>query len=277
MLQFAFWNLNRRPLEGLVRALVHERDVDVLVLTECSVPLPVLLTTINDTAERTFYVAPGQNQRLVILTRLPADSIIPVADLGGLALRHVVPPVGSSILLAAVHLRSKLHLSDDDQAHEAMFVAREVEAAEAQLGHTRTLVLGDLNMNPFEAGVVGSSAFHAISARAVATRVSRTVNQVSRPFFYNPSWRLLASSGGQPPGTYYYSHSGAVSYFWNTFDQVLVRPVLLSGFGDDDLKLVTALAGTSLLTAAGIPDTAVASDHLPITVSIDHGRLEEAA
>src|SRR2546422_6928710 len=146
MLTFGFWNLNRRPLVALVRTFVHERDIDVVALAECAIPVSALLTTINEASDRTFYLVPGQNQRLVILTRLPADSIKPISDLGGLALRHIVPPIGSSILLAAVHLQSKRFASEDEQAQTAVFVARDIEAAEAQVGHTRTVVLGDFNM-----------------------------------------------------------------------------------------------------------------------------------
>jgi hypothetical protein len=132
------------------------------------------------------------------------------------------------------------------------------------------LVIGDFNMNPFEDGLVGAVTFHATSTRMVAARGSRVVDKKKRAFFYNPMWSILGDRRNGPPGTYYYDRGQPVSFFWNAFDQALLRPDLLEWFADDDLQVVTRIGNTSLLTAAGTPDTDVASDHLPIVISIDH-------
>ena len=34
MLRFLFWNLNRKPLENLVRQIVGANDVDIVILAE---------------------------------------------------------------------------------------------------------------------------------------------------------------------------------------------------------------------------------------------------
>ena len=68
---------------------------------------------------------------------------------------------------------------------------------------------------------------------------------------------------GRPPGSYYYDRAETVRYYWNLFDQVLVRPSLLDHFKDQDLELVEH-DGNSPLRKNGIPDSRLFSDHLPI-------------
>ena len=72
-----------------------------------------------------------------------------------------------------------------------------------------------------------------------------------------------------PPGTYYYSSSEQVSYFWNIFDQVIIRPDVVEFFDIDSLKVVTQVDDIKLLNKNGIPDKNNISDHLPIFFSIE--------
>ena len=61
----------------------------------------------------------------------------------------------------------------------------------------------------------------------------------------------------------------SVCYFWNMFDQVLVRPSLLDAFANDHLKILDSNDDDSLLTARGLPNKAAASDHLPIVFGLE--------
>lgn len=129
-------------------------------------------------------------------------------------------------------------------------------------------------MNPFEYGMVGAGGLHGVMDRRIAVRGSRKVRGESRMFFYNPMWSKLGDAGPSPPGTYFYNAGSYVSYFWNMFDQVLVRPALLNSLPSDGVNIVTEIAGTSLLTDWGRPNSEV-SDHLPIVCSLRE--IQEAA
>ena len=67
-----------------------------------------------------------------------------------------------------------------------------------------------------------------------------------------------------PPGTYYYRQSGTLSYFWHTFDQVVLRPALIEYFDPERMTVITEIEHDPLLRDNGHPDTIKASDHLPI-------------
>jgi len=86
-------------------------------------------------------------------------------------------------------------------------------------------------------------------------------------FFYNPMWSHFGDRAAAA-GTYYYESAEPLCYFWNIFDQVLLRPELLGGFTHERLRIVTEIAGVSLLTD-GRPDRTLASDHLPVLLQLE--------
>lgn len=125
------------------------------------------------------------------------------------------------------------------------------------------------NMNPFEDAIVAATGLNAVMDRMVAARRTRTVLAHEYPFFYNPMWGHFGDSIEGPSGTFYDGRSEHVTFFWNMFDQVLIRPELLSMFRNEDLKILGGISETSLLTANGLPNASVASDHLPILFRLD--------
>jgi len=122
-------------------------------------------------------------------------------------------------------------------------------------------------MNPFENGVVNSGGLHGVMNRSIAARNTRIVNSKTYTFFYNPMWNFFGDMKS-PPGTYYYYKSEPKVYFWNIFDQVLIRPELLSRFDTNDLQILTSDGEISFLNDQGLPDTRIVSDHLPIIFKI---------
>lgn len=271
-MEFLLWNLNRQPLQGLVARLVQERRVDVLILLECSISVGTLLGELHEKTGRIFHYcsSPAKQKKIQVFTSFPARFMTPVAESHRYSIRKLNPPSGhSSILLAMVHFPSKLHWNAESQAQECSIVARMVEEEERTAGHTRTVLVGDLNMNPFEPGMIGTAGFHATASRRRALREWRTVQQRRYQYFHNPMWRLFGDGENSPPGTYHYESREHVAYFWNMFDQVLLRPSLLPVFRSEHLAIVSSVEGTSLLNGAGEPDHHVGSDHLPVAFSIN--------
>lgn len=269
MLTILFWNLNRRPLTHLIHALVREHDVDVVVLAETDIREATLLSALGSARKRAYYRAPGAPTRLKILTRFPSQYVRPVVDSGGIAIRQLIPPLGDDFLLVAVHLSSKLYQTDQDQAFISARLSRLIDRTEQAVGHSRTVLVGDLNMNPFESGMMAADGLHAVMDQRIACKGSRVVDGERRSFFYNPMWSLMGDASPGPAGTYYFNTGKQINLFWNTFDQVLVRPDLLSSFDNSKLKVLTEAGSTSLLSSAGHPDGIGGSDHLPILFCLD--------
>jgi len=207
--------------------------------------------------------------KVEVFSRFPYDDVQPLTGYQGLTFHQVVPPIGRSILLVGTHLPSKLRMSDQDQMLQCTALVRQIVEHEMRLDHSRTVVVGDFNMNPFEPGLVAASGFHAVSSRQTAQRMARQVQGHSYKFFYNPMWSHFGEHIVEPPGTYYYDRSENFNLFWNMFDQVLIRPELLREFRNETVKIVATIGGKSLLSPNGQPDKRAGSDHLPILFALD--------
>lgn len=263
MTTFLFWNLNRNPLERLIAELAEIHQVDVLILAECEIPAHAMLAALNRNARSRFHLTDGECEKIVIYSRFSVEFIQKKFESSRMTIRRMMLPETEEILLAAVHHPSKLYWSGESQGFECVEIASRISAIESEVGHQRTVLVGDFNMNPFEPGIVAANGLNAVMSRSVAAADSREVQGKDFTFFYNPMWGHFADALEGPSGTFYYRNAEPVAYFWHMFDQVLIRPALLSIFKNDDLKILSG-GMSSFLTATGLPDDSVASDHLPV-------------
>ncbi len=269
MTSFLFWNINGKDLLPLITDLVWHNDVDVLMLAESRIEPGLLLDSLNRADGGGYQYFPGIGcERIQVFARFPGDVLTPVEESERLTIRHLTPPGLTDIILAIVHYPSKLHWDDASQALECCELSRVLRELEVRLNHSRTILVGDLNMNPFEDGVVGANGLHGVMSRQIAGGGSREVQHRQYPFFYNPMWNLFGDETPGPPGTYYHANGTHKAFFWNMFDQVLVRPDLLDRFDARELRILDSANGFSLVGANGRPDGNRASDHLPLFFSI---------
>jgi hypothetical protein len=264
-----FWNTFRKALPREIADLCHECAADILILAESRLDTATFLPLLND-GQRQVYTEPlNPSSKLRIFTRLPQNSVQLIADLGGISIRRIAPPVGQDFILVAVHFIGKTAYKELDQAFQTTRLNNAIQSAELRAGHSRTVLVGDFNMNPFEAGVVSSDGVHAVMDRRIALQGSRIVSGERCDFFYNPMWSRMGPNASGPPGTYYYRDSTHVTYFWNTFDQVMVRPALIDFLPENHLHVVSSISGNTLLRANGTPNRTAFSDHLPLVFKLE--------
>lgn len=268
MVTFLFWNINKQPLTELIGKLIREHNVDILILAESEVPDIDILKSAKAKSGKTFTITcPELPTRVKIYSRL-SRFVRPVMDFPGVAIRRLMTPLGDDILIVAAHLPSKLYQTEHDQFFACMRLANAIDEAESRVRHTRTLIIGDLNMNPFECGVIAADGIHGVSDRRIAARGIRKVAGKECRFFYNPMWNYLGDAHSGPPGTYFYDTGRQINTYWNIFDQVLVRPELLDAFSNENLRVLTEVDSTSLALEYGKPDVNISSDHFPILLSL---------
>jgi len=68
-------------------------------------------------------------------------------------------------------------------------------------------------------------------------------------------WQHFGGRLNAPPGTYHHDNHQHVTYFWNMFDQVLVRPGLIDNLDTERIEIVQNVGSVSLvslLTRKGI-------------------------
>ncbi|MGO8788727.1 MAG: endonuclease/exonuclease/phosphatase family protein [Terriglobia bacterium] len=269
MVTFLYWNTNRKALHSEIRALTEVHDVDVVILSEFVESPATLIEHLNSGGARDFQFAPGECDRIWIFTRFSSSFLKSKYEDDWVSIRQLKLPARLEILLVAAHLPSKRFQNEHDQEHLSITVARTIMEQEKNVGHQRTVLVGDLNMNPFEKGVVNADGMNAVMSRQVASRKSRTVMRQAYPFFFNPMWAHFGDRQEDPPGTHYYNRSGQVNYFWNIFDQVMVRPELMDRFDSGTVRIPTKIGETSLLFEDGRPNKRDFSDHLPLLFEVE--------
>lgn len=296
MLTFLFWNMGGESpkdmdpadarartarLAEILHNLTKVHDVDLLMLSECPLLGLDVLRAINHDPDR-LYREPDPKSlcdRIKIYPRFAPRWILRRDESGYFTGRRVSLPARDRFLLYVVHLSSKTNQGEESQSQEMPGFSTTIREREELEKHTRTIVVGDFNMNPFETGMVSAQGMNAVMSRDVAKNETRTLHGVTHPFFYNPMWGHFGdhthdqhppgSPDHDPAGTCYYSSGESKWFFWSMFDQVMVRPALLDRFRTAELKILVTDGMTSFLNRNGRPDRPKVSDHLPIRFRID--------
>ena len=120
-MRLLFWNTGERPVVELLRNLSRSRDVDILVLAEVAAPIAEVVNQLNEGTEQTYFLAQERlpkpcRRPLHVLTRLSENRVVAIRDRAGIAVKRVFPIIGLDFTIVAVHLRSKLYQSQEDQA-----------------------------------------------------------------------------------------------------------------------------------------------------------------
>jgi len=269
MITFLFWNLNKNPLAEAVGKLAKQNDVDVVILAESTMPEGVIVPALRDSIGTAFCRSYSVCEKIAVYTRLPRHCFSVVTESARTTIQNITLPARPELLLAAVHLPSQLYSTRESLAMECAQFAYDLKEAEQRVGHRRTILVGDFNLNPFDTGLVGAGAINAVMSREIAQRGDRTIQGRKFGYFYNPMWSHFGDGDPGPPGTYYYESTEHVAFFWNIFDQVMFRPELLNHFRNESLKILTSDGDATFLTTKGIPDKSRVSDHLPIVFRLD--------
>ncbi len=183
MINMVFWNLNRKPLEHLLAALAKNYAVDLLILAENQIPQSDVLAALN--AERHQYRARPWKlcTKIAVFIKFDASFLQPQDESDRFLICQLKLAARTEILLAMAHLPSKAHFDEESQSYECQLLSRAIRNAEEKAGHTRTILVGDLNVNPFEKAVVGTLGLHAVMAKQIALRNSRKVQDKDYHFF----------------------------------------------------------------------------------------------
>jgi hypothetical protein len=270
-----FWNLAKHAdvLPHLV-CFGRSESIDVFLLAECPHDIRATVDGLN-ALRRGSYIdggVAGIKPKVRTLTRLHPPALHYLfSTLGGetaiwsAAAPKLSPP---KMLLVTTHLPSKFPgRGDTEQYDYAKEVADEIALREDAEGTRNTVCLGDFNMHPYDPGMISTRAFHALMTAALARAPDRHYRGRSYRRFYNPMWGLFGDRNGGPGGTHFWEPNHADRIYWAMFDQVLLRPGLISAL--KRLEILESDGVHPLVPENGHPSKSHLSDHLPFIVVLD--------
>ena len=268
MATFLFWNIARKPLRDEVRRLTERHQIDVLMLAESPLSAGQMLRSLNRNGGGWQFPFSAR-EKIQVYTRFERNLLEARLEEPRWTIRELILPGLPAVVVAVVHLHDKRNWNDASQSAACYDLARDIQNVETRVGHNRTLLVGDFNMNPFETGMIAANGLHAETTRRIAGKIGRVVDEKTHRYFYNPMWNLFGDATRGPAGTYFYRGSEMVKLSWNMFDQVLIRPALLPFLVTEELEILTDDWQQSFLTAQGTPTTRRGSDHLPILFKLN--------
>jgi hypothetical protein len=250
----------------LIGQVAHEREVDILLIAEPGVSDEDTVGALTVATGKNYIAISDNIDKVRVFTRIAISKwkkrqSDPINARMAIWSIDIGKPQG--ILLAVAHFLSKMNANEGEQAMLAGEMAKEISRVEDHVGYERTVVVGDLNMNPFESGVAGGLSLHAVMTKELARRGTRIIQGKKYPFFYNPMWGFFGDRTHGPAGTYYHHAANINDVFWHMFDQVLLRPTLIDSL--HDLMILDRIGEHDLLTKqAKLPHRDEYSDHLPL-------------
>ncbi|AZV58843.1 endonuclease/exonuclease/phosphatase family protein [Clostridium sp. AWRP] len=260
-MNYLFWNTNKKKINDILVMMIKDLSCDIVGLAEYEDDIDKLLKDLSNDGIN-LYEKPSIGCRINVLTKYYPEKIKLGIEENYYTIKKIPHDTLKEHIVTFVHLPSNMYKSDDfDKLSELIDMRISIEKSENDFNNFNSIIVGDFNMNPFEKPMIAAKGFHSIFDRKTAQKKKRKILGKEYLMFYNPMWNLFGDIK-RPPGTYYYNNSDQVNYYWNMFDQVIIRPQLINNL--KNLQIITDIRGKSLLKN----NKPSVSDHLPIFFNI---------
>lgn len=268
-MKIVFWNINKEDLKSELELLSNEINPDILFLAESDMSINDILISLNKLEVKYFYNLDPVCMKIKMFSKFRDKFVKPLKSSLRYTIRQIEIPTYPIFNLMSLHYQSKVNWDFADQAAHSMELNTVIKDVENKTKSTNTILIGDFNMNPFDFGMVQTTGLHSVMSKDIALKKSRIVDGKEYLFFYNPMWSFYGDNGkGKVNGTIYNTLSKPINYFWNIFDQILIRPDLIKYIDENEIQIISQFNSEhSLLKKSNIIDDSI-SDHLPISLTI---------
>ena len=260
-MNFLFWNTYKNEnINSILSDIIIEHNASIVILAE-------YIAKMDELIELLYHTGIKMEEYNTCCERIKLLGTLKDVELKLDTERYTIQIIGRNIILCCVHLNSKLY-TGNEQYREIIIeqIVHDVQSIEEEIGSENSIIVGDFNLNPYDASCIDARFFHSLPVYKETTRKKRKIAGKNYSMFYNPMWNLLGDFK-EPYGTYYYNSGGTQNTYWNLFDQVIIRPSLRENFVDNSLCIISETSERYLLDSEGHPKKEI-SDHLPIYFEI---------
>ena len=155
-----FWNVAKQNVEDRIARIATKFGAQIIVLAESEMMPHRLTHALRNGSGETFKYLNTQCKRLAIATSINPRFIEFRFEADRYSIFELKLPLTKSYLVAAAHGPSKLYWKQEDQAHFVRSLSASVRDVEKGVGHSRTIVIGDFNLDPFENPMVEAAGLN---------------------------------------------------------------------------------------------------------------------
>jgi exonuclease III len=269
-MKIIFWNVNApekvtekaEKITDCIWELIIENDIDLLILAEYGEDIEDFCNLTNKKSE-TQYAAISDYSCKKITGLVNSKYSLDILQGESRYMIIKISYANYKFLVGMIHNVARPRSSDSLREEMLYRFRRDIEKQEELHRCKNTIVIGDYNANPFEKACVSASSMHGIPFREEVERLpNRVIQGEVYEKFYNPTWKFFGNRE-IPYTTYHYNNSDMENYYWNAFDQVMIRPDLIKFFNEDEYKIITKTKSHNLMKN-GKPNKVNYSDHLPL-------------
>ena len=264
---FLTWNINKQDCLQPLKEILNDFQVDILLLNES------LLDDRQIQQETGLKRIISSHKRCKFYSKLPDTVFYLHSDvISDYILCCCLQIQNEIVLIAGVHLPSKLWRDEDTQTSMSIDYIEDINLQQKQLKLAQVIVFGDFNMNPFDKGMIDVKGFNNVSDK-INAKITRKLNAREYDRFYNPTFSLLgdyiATTGAQKvAGTYYLDSLKSVNeHHWNMLDNVLLKGNIIDTL---DLTTIQIIQQTTNYKLVDIDKNEIFfSDHLPLLFKLN--------
>lgn len=255
-----FWNLGKNDNSQYLAKCISERKIDFAILSEYeNLSFPYVLNELNNSYRH--ISGKGGCDKITMLALSDVDVHVRREQA-----RYVLYSIKYNEIdfnIVGVHLQDR---RNSDSAQRISIVGRlmnDLKNLEDSSRCRRSVIVGDLNANPYDKELLQMNAFHAVLFKdVIKSAETRTVDGIRYRRLYNPILHFL-SENTKNYGSYYDTR-GSCTSTWHCFDQALVSKALVDAI--ESLEYLKSIGDSDLIARKG-PKREV-SDHLPLFIQI---------
>lgn len=260
MFNILFWNLKRNAVEEYIIDCIVEKNIDIAVFSEFDgIDFIKIEKSLGKMYSRILALQDDEKVALIAKKTFAVTNIQPQDRYNIYKIETAV----KNYLLAAVHLEDRRNYEVADRIDTIKSLVADITVTEELFKCNNTIVIGDLNANPYDEELLSKYAFNAVLFKKIIEKNELTnPKTLKRKRFYNPILHYISETN-EMYGSFYYDSEHMTPY-WHCLDQVLVRKSLANTI--NHVEYLKKINKKDLLKNT-IPNEKI-SDHLPLFVNI---------